>query len=647
MSLVSLVSLGRCIVLGSLVTVISGCAAGGAHVARDVPRHEARVFFENVAYQGASFSHDESKLLLTSDATGVYNVYSVPVAGGPLEQLTRSSTNATYAVSWFPNDNRFLFTADQGGNELNHLYVRELSGEERDLTPGERLKANFLSWSQDGKNFFASTNERDPRFFDVYRYATDGYARELIFKNDKSWNIGGVSPDGRWISLMQVNDNADSDVYLYDTTKPDAAPALVTSHSGKASHSFAAFTSDSAELCYGSDANGKFQEIWAYRMSDGARRKLIADDWDVTGLEFSRNGRYRVSSVNDDARTETTIWNTANNRKVQLPDLPDGDMTGVEISPSEKKMAFYLSVDTSPPNLYVFDLETRSLQKLTTSLNSAIREQDLVEGRVVRYKSFDGLKIPAILYQPWSASSANKVPGIVLVHGGPGGQSRKGYSGLVQHLVNNGYAVLAVNNRGSSGYGKTFFHLDDRNHGENDLQDCVYGRKYLETLPWIDGHKIAIMGGSYGGFMVAAALTHTPEAFDAGINLFGVTNWLRTLRSTPPWWTSFRASLFTELGDPDQDEARLKRISPLMNADKIRRPLMVVQGANDPRVLQVESDELVAAARKNGVPVEYIVFPDEGHGFRSRKNRITASDAYIRFLQANLTGTPKTGDLAK
>ena len=205
-----------------------------------------------------------------------------------------------------------------------------------------------------------------------------------------------------------------------------------------------------------------------------------------------------------------------------------------------------------------------------------------------------------------------------------------------QTILPHGYAILGANNRGSSGYGKTFFHLDDKRHGEDDLQDIVYGRKYLESLDWVDADKIGIIGGSYGGYMVAAALAFEPEAFDVGINIFGVTNWVRTLKSIPPWWEAAKKRLYDELGDPATDEERLRRISPLFHADNIVRPLLVVQGANDPRVLQVESDELVAAVQANEVPVEYVIFPDEGHGFRKRTNRITASEAYVEFLDTYL-----------
>jgi dipeptidyl aminopeptidase/acylaminoacyl peptidase len=292
--------------------------------------------------------------------------------------------------------------------------------------------------------------------------------------------------------------------------------------------------------------------------------------------------------------------------------------------------------------VFVADLATGEAKRLTTALNPAIDETQLVEATVVRYPSFDGLEIPSILYKPKGASAANPAPALVYVHGGPGGQTRRGYSAQIQHLVNHGYAVLGANNRGSSGYGKTFFHMDDRKHGEVDLQDIVRGRAYLETLDWVDKGHIGVMGGSYGGYMVAAALAFEPDAFDVGVNIFGVTNWSRTLASIPAWWGAQRKSLYDEMGDPATDAERHQRISPLFHAANIKKPLLVVQGANDPRVLQVESDELVAAVKANNVPVEYVIFPDEGHGFQRKENRITASDAFVAFLDTYLKAQPAT-----
>jgi dipeptidyl aminopeptidase/acylaminoacyl peptidase len=278
----------------------------------------------------------------------------------------------------------------------------------------------------------------------------------------------------------------------------------------------------------------------------------------------------------------------------------------------------------------------QQLNKLTNSLNPEINPNDLVDAEVVRFKSFDGLKIPAIFYKPKNASAGNKVPALVWVHGGPGGQSTAGFSQSIQYFVNHGYAILAVNNRGSSGYGKSFYKMDNRNHGDKDLKDCVWGKKWLAQQSYIAPTKIGIYGGSYGGFMSLAGIIQYPNEFKVGVDLFGVTNWVRTLQSIPSYWESFRKALYEEMGDPSTDSVRLRNISPLFNTDKIKTPLLVLQGSNDPRVLQVESDEIVAGAKKNGTPVEYVLFPDEGHGFRKKENQMKAAKVTLAFLDKYL-----------
>jgi dipeptidyl aminopeptidase/acylaminoacyl peptidase len=301
-------------------------------------------------------------------------------------------------------------------------------------------------------------------------------------------------------------------------------------------------------------------------------------------------------------------------------------------------MAFYVNGDRSPDNLFVHDFNTGQFHQLTQSLNKEIDPSHLVEAEVVRFRSFDGMVIPSIYYKPHEASDTNKVPAIVYVHGGPGGQTMRGYSAQIQYLVNHGYAVLGINNRGSSGYGKTFFTAANRKHGREPLWDCVEAKTFLASLGYIDHERIGIMGASYGGYMTLAALAFRPEAFKVGVDIFGVSNWLRTLESIPVYWESVRKAIYDEIGDPVTDIDFLVATSPLFHAREIQKPLLVIQGANDPRVVKAESDEMVEAVRKHGVPVEYIVFPDEGHSFTKKKNQIEAKWRILEFLDKYLKG---------
>ena len=600
-----------------------------------VKQYDAETFFDTTSIMGSSFSPKGDKILVSSDESGIYSLYEVDIKTSKKTRLT-DFEDSTYAVAYFPKDERVLFTKDSGGNERYHIYVRETDGTVKDLTPGEETRAGFAGFTEDGKHFFITSNQRDAKFMDLYRVDANSYEVTPVYQNTMGLDVGAISPDGRFIALSKNNSNKDSDVFILDTRKKTLKPELITRHDDDAKYGPETFSRDSKSLYYSTDAKGEFAEVWRYDLTTGEHSPALKDEWDVSFIYFSKSGRYQVSGVNADASTKVSIIDTTTGKGIAMPSLPAGNLRGVNFSADEKTMAFYLNSDTSPSNLFVWQLGESKAKQLTNTLSDAINQNDLVESTIVRFKSFDGLEIPGVLYKPKQANSNNKVPALVWVHGGPGGQSRTGYSAMQQHLVNHGYAIFAVNNRGSSGYGKTFFHLDDKKHGTDDLQDIVYGKKHLQSLDWVDADKIGIMGGSYGGFMTAAALAFEPEEFKVGINIFGVTNWVRTLNSIPPWWESFKKALYDEMGDPATDGERHRAISPLFHAKNITKPLMVIQGANDPRVLQVESDELVAAVKANGVPVEYVLFDDEGHGFTKKENRIKASNAYLEFLNTYL-----------
>jgi dipeptidyl aminopeptidase/acylaminoacyl peptidase len=606
--------------------------------ARPSKQYSIEQFLATTAIQGASFSADGKKILFSSDASGVRNVQSIPVAGGPPQALTRSTTDTTTAVSYFPGDDRFLFTRDQGGNELNHLYVQTPSGDERDLTPGEKLKATFAKWTRDGSAFYVLSNERDARYFDVYRFDAKTYARTMFYQDENGYTLGDVSEDGKWIALQKTNTTADSDIYLWNTASKTMTQ--ISKHEGTATYDPSEFDPDSRWLYYLTNDGSEFTRVRRYELASGKTEDVEKSPWDVERTFFSKNGTYRVSTVNEDGRSALKVWDGKTGAAVPLPPLPPGDIGAVRVSPDEKMIAFQLDSDRGPNNLWVYAFGSKAPLRLTDTMSKSIDANDLVDAQVVRFKSFDGMEIPNIFYKPWQASAQSKAPALVWVHGGPGGQTTRTYNGAIQYLVNHGYVILGINNRGSSGYGKSFNTADDHKHGREPLWDCIAAKKYLQSLPYVDPSRIGILGGSYGGYMVLAALAFQPEEFAVGVDLFGVANWLRTLQSIPKWWESQRLALYKEIGDPEKEEAFLKETSPLFHADKIRRPLLVLQGANDPRVIKPESDDIVAAVKKNGVPVEYVVFPDEGHGFSKKKNQIEGWSAVLKFLDQYLKGAP-------
>ena len=591
-------------------------------------------FMATTSVTGASFSADEKRLLYSSNQSGIFNVYSVPVAGGEATPITRSTTDSTFAVSYFPTDDRILYTRDDGGNELNHLYVREMDGREKDLTPGDKLKASFAGWTPAGDAFYVRSNERDPRFFDVYRYDATSYGRKLLYKDEVGYDLGAISGDGKWVAFSKPRGTADSDIHLWSADSGQMKH--ISPHEGQADYSPEDFDPDSRYLYYTTNDGGEFMRVRRYELATGQHEDVEKADWDVAFTQFSHRGAYRVTAVNEDGRTALHIVDTKTGRPLPLPALPAGDITSVTIARGEGRLAFYVNGDRAPSNLYVWTIGEAQPRRLTDTLTKDIDSEDLVDAQIVRFKSFDGTTVPSIFFKPHQATPQGRAPALVWVHGGPGGQTRKGYSALIQYLVNHGYAVLGINNRGSSGYGKTFYVADDQKHGHEPLWDCGEGKKYLATLPYVDKDRIGIIGGSYGGYMVLAALSLQPDVFNVGVDMFGISNWVRTLESIPAWWESQRLALYKEIGDPVKQRTMLMEVSPLFHSDKIKKPLMVLQGANDPRVIKPESDDIVAAVKMNGVPVEYVVFGDEGHGFTKKKNQIEGYRKILEFVDRYL-----------
>lgn len=618
----------------AVLLLLFSCGKKETKTEREIGQYTIAQFMDTEAVFGSGFSPDNSKVLVTSNRSGIYNMYTLPASGGEMKPITASDSSSVYSISYFPNDERILFRMDGNGDEIYKLFV--MDGDEiTRLTPAENVRTLFYGWSKEGDKFYYGSNERDPRFTDIYEMDVENFNSKLIFDNSDAYEFGGISNNGKYIALSRVINTNDSDLFLYNTTN-QSFTQINTSQSGNSAQDFSI---DDAYLYYTSDAEGEFAIAMRYDIANKTSEKVLERNWDIWGIGFSHNGKYRTVFINEDAANTLEITETATGKNLDLPEFENAYITGIRFSNDETMALLNVGGSHTPTNLYSYNLETKETFKLTNALNDEINPDDLVAATIIRYPSFDGLEIPSVYYVPHNASTDNPVPALVWVHGGPGGQSRMGYSSLIQYLVNHGYAVLAVNNRGSSGYGKTFFQLDDQNHGEGDLQDCIEGKNWLAQQPYIDGNRIGIIGGSYGGFMTMAALTFAPEEFDVGVNIYGVTNWLRTLKSIPPWWESFREALYLEMGNPyTEDSIRLHRISPLFHTENVTKPLLVLQGATDPRVLQIESDEIVENVRKNGVPVEYVLFEDEGHGFVKRENQIIANESILEFLNTYLKG---------
>jgi dipeptidyl aminopeptidase/acylaminoacyl peptidase len=625
------------ILFGVFAFIFSGCNTQQS--SSSAPKeYSATQFYNNENIRGVAFDKDESRVLVNSDATGIQNLYVLTIADTSLQPLTHSTKESFYGLDYLPGTDNYLYASDQGGNENDHIFLQSSGNSDaKDLTPWAGSKNSIHDWSSDKKAMFVLSNKRNRKYFDLWKADTSNWDFKLFYQNDSGYQVGQISKNERYVALEKPITTDKNELYLFDRTNKSMKRI---SNDNAATWQVTAFEKNDSIMHYITNDGDEFSYLVKYNINNGAAQKIYSTNWDVAGMSLSDNEKYYTVFVNEDGKNKVLLFDHATNKPIAFPEIKDGDVQGVLISPTEKNMLMTIGSSRSPNNLYSYNFETKALKQLTRSLNKAINVDDLVSAEVIRFKSFDGKEIPAIYYKTLNATADKKVPGLLWIHGGPGGQSRIGFSNAIQYLVNHGYAVMAVNNRGSSGYGKTFYNLDNKDHGNGDLKDCVWAKKWLQQQDYIDTGRVGIEGGSYGGCMVLSALAFYPDEFKVGVDLFGVANWLRTLRSIPPYWESAKKALYTEMGDPNTgDSVMLKATSPLFNYQKITKPLIVFQGMNDVRVLPIESQEIVDGVKKNGVPVEYVTYANEGHGFTKKENQITTSEKTLAFLDKYLKGT--------
>ncbi|HEY4561562.1 MAG TPA: prolyl oligopeptidase family serine peptidase [Thermoanaerobaculia bacterium] len=585
------------------------------------------------AISGLSFSPDGGKVLVSMDTDGVPNAYALPVAGGPPVQLTRSAKAPVWAVSYFPADERVLYRSGPAGDE-DHLFVRELDGKAVELVPGKTTR--FLGWAADGA-LWVEIDNAGSQSRDLYKVAAAGYARTLVYRNSSDLaRLTAVSPDGRWLAFVESSNDLIRSLRIRDLQA--AREKTQMAGEGFTVHIPLSFSPDGTALLTLTDIDKNFSthEFRALNRVDtasGEGRDLLQKSWEVLDALYSPDGKRIAVIAGGDTRSTLELYDAGTLQPVALPGLPPiGEVTRVVFSRDGRRLAFLASGSATPPAVWVYDLATPGPP---SRLGPAPEGGGWVEGEVKRFKSFDGREIPGILYKPREAAPDHKVPAVVWIHDGPSGQSRLEFDPLFQTLVQRGYAVYAVNERGSSGYGRTFQQLDDRQHGMQDLKDCVAAKAMLAATGWVDPGRVAVGGVGFGGFLTLTALTSAPREFAAGVDLFGVSNWQRVLDSLPIH-SSERLVLSEEMGHPGASTPDFL-ISPDRAGD-IVRPLLIVQGARDTLAIPSEAADIAAAMKGKGRVVEEIVLPDAAHGLVLRADRERIYKAIGDFLDRNLKG---------
>jgi dipeptidyl aminopeptidase/acylaminoacyl peptidase len=572
---------------------------------------------------GASFSPDGRRVSFLTEITGVPQVWEVGAEGASWpEQLTFYEERVSYAT-YSPTENRLLFGMDAGGNERSQLFLLE-DGEVTDLTRAPEAIHYPGGFSPDGRRIAYTATRRNGTDFDIFVQDIEGEP-EMVWEVSGYHTVADWAPDGRALIFSRHHSNVDNDLYRLDLVSGEAS--LLTPHEGDARFSGANVMPDGGSLYLATDRDGEFLRLARLDLATLALEYLTPDDWDAEGVELSRDGRYLVAGRNVDGYSDVLLF-SGRGRRMPDPRIPEGIVGGFEFSPDSGRLAFTLTAPERNPDVWVLDLPDGDARRLTRSSTAGIPPRTFRRPRVVRYPSFDGRRIPALFHEP----GIENAPVIVNVHGGPESQSRPAFAPVTQYLLHRGYAVFFPNVRGSTGYGKTYTHLDDVELRMDSVKDLAHAAYWLRER----GHeRIAVMGGSYGGFMVLAALTEYPELWSAGVDIVGIANLVTFLENTGSYRRSLREP---EYGSLEKDRAFLASISPIHKAENITAPLMVVHGKNDPRVPVGEAEQIVDRVKRNGGAVEYLLYEDEGHGLAKLKNRLDAYPRIAAFLDRHMGG---------
>ncbi len=577
------------------------------------------------AANGASFSPDGETIAFLTDITGVPQVWTVPAAGGWPHQRTFSAERVA-GVQYAPQGDRLLFQMDTGGDERVQLYLLEENGTRLTaLTEAPGVIHQFGGWSPDGQKVVYANNARQGAFFDVYvRDLAEDQGRRVL-EHDGTNNAGPWRPDGDAMLVTRSFTTMHNQLLILDLGT--GAVRELTDAATLARYEQPAWSADGSFLYVLSDLGRETMALARIEAGTGKLEWLQAGDWDLTHLDMSHDGRRLALAENADGYSVLHVLDSADLKPLQVPTLPPGVILDLTWRPDGNALAVVVSGATRNPDVQLVPVGGAESRRVTQSALAGIPADSLVEPELIRYPSFDKREIPAFYFRPTGAS--DDCPVVVYVHGGPESQFLPNFNPVVQYLVNRGYAVLATNVRGSTGYGKTYHRLDDVEKRMDSVADLAHAVIWLHSLQGGEDRRVAVMGGSYGGFMVLSAITTYPELWTAAVDIVGIANFVTFLEHTGPWRRKLRES---EYGSLEHDRAFLERISPIHHIDRIKAPLMVIHGANDPRVPIGEAEQIVAGLNGRNHPVEYLRFEDEGHGLIKLPNRIQGYTAIAEFL---------------
>jgi dipeptidyl aminopeptidase/acylaminoacyl peptidase len=592
--------------------------------------------FRSASFQ--SWHPTRRELLISTRFADSSQLHLVRAPGGARQQLT-FFPEPVAGGAFQPREGWFIvFTQDRGGSEFYQLYRFDLADARVTLLTDGKSRNGAARFSRDGRRIAYTSTRRNGRSADIYVMdpADPKSDRLLAEIATPGWSVLDWSPDGGALLVLEYLSINESHLHLVDV-KTGAVRPLTPRGGAKVSYGGGRFARDGRAVFVTSDRAAEFQRLARLDLATGREMPLTAGiPWNIEEFELSPDGRWLAFVVNEDGVSRLRLMDARTGRERRAPKLPLGVIGGLEFHENSRDLAFTMSSARSPSDVYSLDTRTGKVERWTESETGGLNTAGFIEPELVRFPSFDGLAISAFVYRPDAKKFPGRRPALVIIHGGPESQSRPSFLGRNNYLLDElGIALVVPNVRGSDGYGKTFLTLDNGFQREDSVKDIGAVLNWIGRDPGLDAGRVAVYGGSYGGYMVLASLVHFSDRLRCGVDVVGISHFVTFLNNTQDYRRDLRRAEYGDERDPAM-RAFLENISPLNNVQRIRRPLFVVQGANDPRVPLSEAEQMVKAIRSHGGTVWYLMAKDEGHGFAKKKNADHQFLSMVLFLREHL-----------
>jgi len=622
-------------------TVVGACVLWHPSVRAELPPLIPReVFFGNPDKGSPQISPDGKRLAYLAADEGVLNVWVRTVGRTDDKAVTKDRKRGIRWYFWAQNNEQILYIQDKGGDENWHLYAVNLkTNEEKDLTPFENVQARVEAVEQKFPNeILVSVNNRNPQLHDVYRADLMTGKLTLVAQNDEGFIGWTADHDFRVRLAAKMNPDGGTTLVVRDEAESAWRTLISYGPEDALTSGPVGFTPDDKGLFIISSSGSNTGELREMELATGKEKTLASDDAADVADAVIHPTKHTVQAV---AFTkERTSWKVLDPSIAEdfaaIGKIRNGDFHLVNRDHADQTWLLSFETDDGPVYYYAYNRNTKKGEVLFTN-RKALEGLTLAKMKPIRFQARDGLTVHGYLAAPPGVEAKN-LPMVLNVHGGPWSRDTWGYDGEVQWLANRGYAVLQINFRGSTGYGKKFLNAADREWGGRMHDDLVDGVQWAVKEGVADPKRVAIFGGSYGGYATLVGLTFTPDLFACGVDIVGPSNLITFQENIPPYWKPLEPILWGRVGNPTKDAEFLKSRSPLFKVDRINKPLLIAQGANDPRVKKSESLQMVEALKKAGKVVEYVEYADEGHGFARPENRLDFYGKAEKFLAQHLGG---------